>query len=212
MARVPVIALVGGVGILAAWLAGSAGARSGVVEPVAEPQEQHSQFDPLIDEIRSHASRLERYRATAVPPKRGGRDPFRFASLPRRVARSTVQEPALRESSPVIYVPQLVLIGVAEDRTPDGGSVRTAIISGMGQLFLVGEGQQFAGRFEVVRVGPETATVLDRTTGATALTQTVETFPDTTVGAGASGTPSLRFSPAGAAASFDGQDRFASLR
>ncbi|MFB3854490.1 MAG: hypothetical protein ACE148_11785 [Vicinamibacterales bacterium] len=167
MARVPLIALVGGVGIIAAWLAGSAGARSGLPRHVPPARDQPSQFDPLIEEVRSHASRLERYRSEVPPPRRGGRDPFRFASRPQRQSRA-VPEPAgptLVDSRPAAAYVELDLIGIAEDRQPDGKVRRIAVISGLGQLFLVEEGREFGGRFEVVGVGADAAAVLDRTTG-----------------------------------------------
>lgn len=47
------------------------------------------------------------------------------------------------------------LVGVAEDRGPDGRTVRTAIVSAMTQLFYAKEGETVAGRYAVVRIAPD---------------------------------------------------------
>ncbi len=60
-----------------------------------------------------------------------------------------------RRRAPLI-VPRLrlTLAGIAEDPAPDGGgSVRTAIITGNGQLFLAKEGDTVADRGVEYRVG-----------------------------------------------------------
>jgi hypothetical protein len=46
------------------------------------------------------------------------------------------------------------LIGVAEDTTTDG-LVRTAIISGPGQLYVVKEGDRVTSRYRVARISPD---------------------------------------------------------
>lgn len=58
--------------------------------------------------------------------------------------------------------PPLVLAGVAEDVTPEGPR-RTAIISGLGQLFLVQEGETLARRYRVVRIGSTAVHLVDLT-------------------------------------------------
>jgi hypothetical protein len=56
------------------------------------------------------------------------------------------------------------LSGVAEKRTPQG-TRRTAVISGEGQLYLVGVGERVAGRYTVVSIDPE-AVILRDASGA----------------------------------------------
>ena len=56
--------------------------------------------------------------------------------------------------------PPLKLVGIAEDPGPDG-PIRTAIISGLGQLFFVKEGDSIAGRFRVQHLSGEVAELSD---------------------------------------------------
>jgi hypothetical protein len=58
----------------------------------------------------------------------------------------------------------LKLSGIAEDEMPDG-VVRTAIISGLGQLFLVKEGDSFADRYRVLRVSSDVVELTDLVDG-----------------------------------------------
>jgi len=56
------------------------------------------------------------------------------------------------------------LIGVAEDQGPDG-IMRTAIISGQGQLYMVKEGETLAWIYRVGRLSAEAVELLDTTGG-----------------------------------------------
>jgi hypothetical protein len=49
---------------------------------------------------------------------------------------------------------------MAEDPGPDG-PVRTAIISGLGQLFLVKEGERVTSRYQVAKISGEAAEIRD---------------------------------------------------
>jgi hypothetical protein len=55
-------------------------------------------------------------------------------------------------------------LGIAQD-VRDGQPVRTAVIGGMNQVYLVGEGDQMALRFLVKRVGADSVDVEDMTDG-----------------------------------------------
>ena len=55
------------------------------------------------------------------------------------------------------------LIGVAEDPGADGVIVRTAIISGFGDLFLVKEGDPVTARYTVAKISGEVAELTDLT-------------------------------------------------
>jgi len=59
----------------------------------------------------------------------------------------------------------LRLSGIAEDRTP-GGVVRTAIISGRGQLFLAKQGDAVTDRYQVARISSEVVELTDLTDGS----------------------------------------------
>ena len=142
-------------GALAAWIA--AAATSGVrdVKPMARfaPPAIDTSGAALAAEIdRLH----DHLRPTASP--RLGRDLFQFAAARPPVAPSAAlpAPPALVPGpAPVIpAAPALTLIGVAQD-TVEGATVRTAIISTSGQLFLVKEGEEVtvAGlRYHVSRI------------------------------------------------------------
>ncbi len=58
------------------------------------------------------------------------------------------------------------LSGIAEDATPDG-LVRTAILSGSGELFVAKEGDTVAERYRVVKISADVVELADLTEGTT---------------------------------------------
>jgi hypothetical protein len=142
-------------GALAAWIA--AAATSGVrdlkpVAPFAPPAIDTSGAALAAEIARLH----DHLRPTASP--RLGRDLFQFAAARPQLAPSAAL-PAPPELVPppapaVPAAPALTLIGVAQDAA-EGGTVRTAIISTQGQLFLVKEGEEVTSagsRYRVTRI------------------------------------------------------------
>jgi hypothetical protein len=125
--------------------------------PVASP------LDPVIRSVQSQSARLQAYLASVPELAPPVRDPFAFSRPARpgvgRRSGSSVTTPD--EPHAAAARPSLALVGIAEDGSPDA-PVRTAVISGMGQLFLMKEGETFGGRFEVVRISTESALVRDR--------------------------------------------------
>lgn len=118
--------------------------------------------------LQSEIGRLhERLGPTAVPSR--SRDLFRFT--PRAPRRSVVAPPAaVAEAAPVAPAaepirPAFSLIGIAEDLTPEG-VVRTAIISGPGDVFLVKVGDTFRAQYRVDQVSGDAVQVIDTATGA----------------------------------------------
>jgi hypothetical protein len=146
-------------GALAAWIA--AAATSGVheVRPVvafAPPPIDRSGVALEAEITRLH----DHLRPTAAP--RLGRDLFQFAApRPRLVPQdgAAIQPaPIPAAAPPAAPAPSLTLIGVAQD-VVDGNTLRTAIISTPGQLFLVKEGEEVnaAGlRYRVTRLSADT--------------------------------------------------------
>jgi hypothetical protein len=57
------------------------------------------------------------------------------------------------------------LIGIAEDMATDG-LVRTAIVAGLGDVFLVKAGDVFAGQYRVDHVSTDVVQFTDTTTSA----------------------------------------------
>lgn len=73
---------------------------------------------------------------------------------------------AVAPAAPVPRRPPLALVGIAENDSA-GETVRTAVISGEGQLFLVKEGEAFANRYRVVRIGADAVELRDEVADAT---------------------------------------------
>jgi hypothetical protein len=77
------------------------------------------------------------------------------------VPRTIVAEAPQAVPAPApIARPELRLIGMAED-TRDGLTVRTAVVAGLNQVYLVKEGEQIAMRFLVKRIGADAVEVED---------------------------------------------------
>jgi hypothetical protein len=106
---------------------------------------------------------------TAVP-RLGSRNPFAFARVAPAVARAAASESLapVDEASEVselpAAVPLLTLIGIAE-RGAGPMAPRTAIISGMGELFLATIGDAVTSRYIVRAVGDSHVELADRTSG-----------------------------------------------
>jgi hypothetical protein len=121
-------------------------------------------------ELASEISRLhERLRPEATP-NQAVRNPFAFRSArPSRPSPIVERPPALggtAAASMPIAEPPLKLAGIAED-IGAAGPVRTAIISGSGQLFLVKEGEAVTSRYRVVAISPDVVELKDVDSGAT---------------------------------------------
>jgi hypothetical protein len=167
--RTATLAVVGAALAVCTWLAAAAtiGSREPVVTSVARTLPVDQRGAVLAEEI---ARLHERLRPSAVPLQ-PGRDLFTYsrqpspppppAAPPPRPAR-----PALTEA-PVLRPPAsaLRLSGIAEDVTPDG-VVRTAIISGFGQLFVVKEGERVTDRYRIAKISAEAVELSDLTEGA----------------------------------------------
>jgi hypothetical protein len=66
--------------------------------------------------------------------------------------------------------PSLTLVGVAEDFDQDGAALRTAVISGSGQLFLAKERDTVTDRgvsYTVAQIFPESVELTDPRDGTT---------------------------------------------
>lgn len=141
----------GGVAALVA-VAGTSNTRhSDIATPVKTPAIEASGAELAAEIDRLH----ERLRPAAVP-QQPARNLFQFStarSLP--VVASAPAPPAHTEAPAIQPPPAIVLIGIAEDIAADGTPVRTAIISGLGQLFLVKEGDTVTDRYRVAKISAE---------------------------------------------------------
>ncbi len=148
---------------VAAWLVAVGGAAP---DSPAAPSARADLDAARADEVAAHTSRL-RARLASMPARPGTlRTPFRFEPRARPVAhiRRTVlrePEPLASEAAAVAAArPELHLIGMAED-TVEGTSQRTAVVTGLNQVYLVKEGEQIAMRFLVKRIGADAIEIED---------------------------------------------------
>jgi hypothetical protein len=137
----------------AAWLAAaSAPLDQGSPLPPARPA---STVEASSEALAAEIARLgDRLRPTAAP-RQPVRNLFHFEAP---VRPGTAPMPAAAPVATEIPQPpapvSLKLIGLAEDAGPNG-VVRTAIISGQGQLFLAREGDEVTSRYRVSRISGE---------------------------------------------------------
>ncbi len=151
---------IGGSGVLATWLAVSPNPVAPPTPPAAAVRRAASAAEPTAEELNVKAARL-RNRTAAVTLRPSTRNPFRYgspkSSAPRasreRAVQSAAIEPAIQVAPPA---PTLKLSGVAQK-----GATRTAILSGDGQIYVVGVGDSVAGRYTVITIDPETVLLRD---------------------------------------------------
>ena len=146
---------------LIAWLAGAATSNR---EIASVPIVTHTPIDARGENLSKEIARLhERLRPDATP-RQPGRNLFTFHSGARAAAPSMPEAPkaALVEAPPPMIAPSLKLVGLAEDDGPDG-AVRSAIISGDGELFIVKVGDSVTARYVVTTIGADVVELTDVT-------------------------------------------------
>jgi hypothetical protein len=105
----------------------------------------------------------ERLRPSDAPVH--SRDLFRYAtraSTAAPIVTAIPVAPAAQEQPLAAIVAPLKLEGLAEDRG-DQGPIRTAIISGFGDLYLVKEGDSVTSRYRVAKISPDAVELTDLT-------------------------------------------------
>jgi hypothetical protein len=160
--RTTTIVVVGGA--FAAWLAGAATSNHTIPPmPVSEPAAIEVRGAELANEI---ARLHERLRPTTTPHQ-PGRNLFVFraaapAPAPEPSLGPPPPGPALIEPTPIpaLGLPSLKLAGIAEDTGPEG-PIRTAIISGEGQLHMVKEGENVTPRYRVSKISADVVELID---------------------------------------------------
>jgi hypothetical protein len=152
---------------IASWFASAS--TSGVRPPIAPlPPPKPAAIDWSVAALQSEVSRLhDRIGPTASPA--GSRDLFRFsARTPRRPLGAVPNRAPMAEADvapPVAPRPSLKLIGIAEDASADG-IVRTAIVSGPGDVYLVKAGDTVAGQYRVEQVSTDAVQLTNIATAA----------------------------------------------
>jgi hypothetical protein len=163
-------AIVGGVALIAAWLSSAAGILlDGGREPSQPPARPAatSGAETLAADVQAQAARLRDRLSHAPVPQPAGRNPFRFGMrrvVERRVARAAVVESEPLPAPAVAAPPPLKLEGLAE-REIGGAKMRTAVLSGLGEIFFVVEGDTVASRYRVLAIGIDVVELQDVASG-----------------------------------------------
>jgi hypothetical protein len=156
-------AALSGIALVGVWWVGAAPPQSEPV-PTARTTAPPPPVERLATEMQLRTDGLRDHGRLAPIPT-GSRNPFRFAGEPPPSARLRAPKPT---PAPVVPVtppePELRLIGVAENQAGDAIE-RTAIISGLGQLFLVKPGESVTSRYTVVAIGADAVELRDTETG-----------------------------------------------
>jgi hypothetical protein len=123
---------------------------------------------PLFDVDEASARLRDRQRESPAPVQ-GGRNPFDYARVSAPPAAASPAPPpadAIAPPSPP-PPPLFTLSGIADKKGEDGAVVRTAVISGLGQLFFAKAGDNVTTRYTVATIGADAVELRDLTTGET---------------------------------------------
>ena len=151
----------GGGGVLATWLAVTPNQGMPTSAPT-QAQRPAVAREPSADELRAKTNRI-RARTNTAALRASTRNPFRFtASRSSPASGPSVAPPApVGLPAPAVALPPaLTLNGVTGKQTADGVR-RTAVISGDGLMYFVGEGDSVAGRYTVIKIDPEAVVLRD---------------------------------------------------
>jgi hypothetical protein len=145
---------------VAVWISAATTSNVRTVVPVVPAKA--SVVDKSGAELAVEVKRLhERLRPSDTPVH--SRDLFRYAakgSPSAAVVTAAPPAPAVREQAFAPLVAPLKLDGIAEDKG-DQGPVRTAIISGFGDIFLAKEGDSVTSRYRVAKISPDAVELTD---------------------------------------------------
>jgi hypothetical protein len=156
MTKTTLNALLAGGGLLATWLAVTPAPKPPASNLAATPRTTAAR-EVTVDDLNLQEARLREHLGS-IPLRPTGRNPFRFgkgsaeAPAPSPAAAAPIMAPA--PSAPV--APPLSLSGIFNDK-----GKRTAILTSDSQLYLVKEGESFAGRYRMVTVDSDAVTIKD---------------------------------------------------
>jgi hypothetical protein len=146
---------------VAVWISAATTSNVRTVVPVVPAKA--SVVDKSGAELAVEVKRLhERLRPSDTPVH--SRDLFRYAGKGSASAAAVVTAAppasAVQEQAFAPLVAPLKLEGLAEDQG-DQGPVRTAIISGFGDIFLVKVGDSVTSRYRVAKISPDAVELTD---------------------------------------------------
>jgi len=152
--------VVGGAAV-GAWLAGAATSNHRITEtPITPTPAIDLRGEALANEI----ARLQERLRPRSEPRQPGRNLFAFRARAPRAAAAALAMDAPPPAAPALplqpSMPSLKLAGIAEDEGAEG-PVRTAIISGEGQLYLVKEGDEVTPRYRVAKISADVVELVD---------------------------------------------------
>jgi hypothetical protein len=156
-------AMIGVAGVaVAVWISAATTSNMRTVAPVvpAKPNVIDKSGAQLAVEVKRLHDRL---RPGDTPVH--SRDLFRYAasaSASAPVVTTAPAAPPVQEQPLAPLVAPLKLEGLAENNG-DQGPVRTAIISGFGDFFLVKEGDSVTSRYRVAKISPDAVELTDLT-------------------------------------------------
>jgi hypothetical protein len=153
--------VVGGAALLA-WLAGAATSNHTIPSVVVS---QPAPIEMRGAELANEIARLQERLRPSATPRQPGRNLFAFRAIaaptPAAIVAVPPPRPASSASLPIgPALPALKLAGIAEDAGADG-PVRTAIISGEGQLYIAKEGENVTARYRVAKISPDVVELVD---------------------------------------------------
>jgi hypothetical protein len=155
--RVVMIGVAGGA--VAVWISAAATSNTHTAVPLVSPKT--NVIDKSGAALAVEVRRLhERLRPSDTPIQ--SRDLFQYAGRPS----SSPALPAAIPVAPVVAAQPLAIVaplkleGLAEDSS-DQGTVRTAIISGFGDIFLAKEGDSVTRRYRVAKISADAVELTD---------------------------------------------------
>jgi hypothetical protein len=115
-------------------------------------------------ELAREIARLQERLRPSASPRQRGRNLFAFRASAGAATSSpfpSAPQPLFAEAAPLPpALPSLKLAGIAED-TEAESPIRTAIISGEGQLYMVKEGEAVTERYRVTKISADVVELVD---------------------------------------------------
>jgi Tfp pilus assembly protein PilP len=143
-----------------AWLAGAATSNHTIP---ATPLDRPAAIEMRGAELAREIARLQERLRPSASPRQRGRNLFAFRAAAPPVTPSPFPSarPLFAEAAPLPpALPSLKLAGIAED-TEAESPIRTAIISGEGQLYMVKEGEAVTTRYRVTKISADVVELVD---------------------------------------------------
>lgn len=146
-------------GGLAAWLFGATTSNR-TVAPA--PVVDRAPIERRGAELATEVARLREHLRPSAMPRQPGRNLFKFhAPQSHAIPASAAPAPAPPENVPAPPpLPPMRLVGVSEDPGPDG-PLRSAFISGDGQLFIAKEGDTVLQRYKLTKISADVIELTD---------------------------------------------------